>query len=182
VTLLARPTIAGADPVVLYGALASGRAGETVVVEAKDCGATAFRAFAEAVTQDGGGLSTSAVVRITTTLRAVHGDARSAEITVRKRANVQLYRKRRGGGFRVGAGGLRSFWHKRMRIERRQGSSWKTVKWVLLTESDEGTGYGSWTEAEFRLSVPKGTWIRAVLPQSQAGPCYLPGVSGAVRA
>ena len=82
----------------------------------------------------------------------------------------------------MGAGGLRSFWHKRVRIERRQGSSWRTVKWVLLTESDAASGYGSWTEAEFTLAVPKGTEIRAVLPQSQTGPCYVEGMSGVVKA
>jgi hypothetical protein len=182
ISLFVRPEVAGAEAVTLYGALASGKGGAEIAVEAKDCGTTTYRAFAEAVTRAGGGWSTTASVRITTTLRAVHGELESTPVTVRKRANVQLDRKRRGGGFWVGAGGLRSFWHKRVRIERRQGSSWKTVKSVLLTDSDAASGYGSWTEAEFTLSVPKGTEIRAVLPQSQTGPCYLPGVSRVVKA
>ena len=45
---------------------------------------------------------------------------------------------------------------------------------VVLTENTvRGT--------EFRLAVPKGRLLRAVLPRAQARPCYLAGVSRTLR-
>jgi hypothetical protein len=49
---------------------------------------------------------------------------------------------------------------------------------VVLTKS----GYGGSASATFRAAVPKGTLIQAVLPRSQAPPCYLAGYSNLVRA
>ena len=53
----------------------------------------------------------------------------------------------------------------------------------FLTDSLGGgtPNSGSWSEGTFTLSIPKGTLIRAVLPLSQAKPCYLAGFSRTVR-
>lgn len=181
-TIFARPTVVGVDGVTVYGTIDSRKGGEQVTIQARDCGSSSFRAFAEAVTRDGGGWSVAVYPRISTSLRAVHEQLESAPVAIQRRANVALDRKRRGGGFRVGTGGLRSFWHKRVLVQRLRSGSWRTVKSVLLTDSSAASGYGSWVEAEFTLSVPEGTRIRAVLPSSQAKPCYLAGVSRVLRA
>jgi hypothetical protein len=181
-TMFARPTIVGPDGVTVYGTVDSRTGGEEVTIQARDCGSRSFRTFAAAVTRDGGGWSVTVHPRISTTLRAVHDELESSPVAIWRRANVALDRKRRGGGFRVGTGGLRSFWHKRVLVQRLQGGSWRTVKSVLLMDSSAGSGYGSWVEADFTLAVPRGTQIRAVLPLSQATPCYLAGVSRTLRA
>ncbi|MBA2641687.1 MAG: hypothetical protein H0U82_02005 [Actinobacteria bacterium] len=173
VTIFARPTIIGEEPVIVYGSVDSGRAGEEVTIQAKDCGSDFFRVFAGTTTRDGGGWSTVIFPRINTTLRAVWKDSASGQVGVRFRTPIFIDRQRQGAGFRVGVFGVRrSFWHKRVLVQRRQGGTWKTVKTVVLTEP-------AWTK--FSLSVPKGSFVRAVLPLSQARPCYLPGFSRTLR-
>ena len=60
-----------------------------------------------------------------------------------------------------------------MIIQRRTGS-WKKVRTVVLSG---GSRFGT----PFKLSVPKGSQLRAVLPKSQAKPCFLAGVSPTIR-
>ena len=67
------------------------------------------------------------------------------------------------------------FWRKRVlfqRLDRRLGT-WATVKKVVLTRSTGGV--------TFRAPVPKGSLVRAVLPLSEARPCYLAGYSPLLR-
>ena len=182
VTLFARPTVAGwTTPVTLFGSVDSGRGGETVSVQAKDCGSQFFKSEAEIETRDGGGWSIQFSSGINTVVRAVWNGSASAQVAIRQRQFVFLDRQRSGSGFRVGVSGKRSFWHKKVVIQRRQSRGWTTVKTVVLTDSRTASGSLSWTEAKFGLDVPKGTFVRAVLPLSQARPCYLAGVSRTVR-
>ncbi len=42
--------------------------------------------------------------------------------------------------------------------------------------------YGEFAEKDhFKIAVPKGTTLRAVLPLAQAKPCYLAGYSKLIR-
>ena len=183
VTLFARPTVAGSAGVELFGSVDNGKAGETVTIQAKDCGSQFFRLVDGAETRDGGGWSTMFYPGVNTTLRAVWNDEASAQIAIQQRARVSLIQRRMGREYYVAAGGRKSFWRKRVLVQRRQGRVWKTVKTVVLTETSASKGYYSSRRAgaEFKISVPKGTFIRAVLPLSEARPCYLAGVSQTVR-
>ncbi|OFW71177.1 MAG: hypothetical protein A2Y55_12390 [Actinobacteria bacterium RBG_16_68_12] len=182
VTIAARPPVlAGNQATTLYGSVDSGRADEIVTIQARDCGQRSFTGVASATTRSGGAWTAEYWPRITTTLRAVWKGAASAPIMVRQHAFVALYH-RSSTRFEVFLSGKWSFWHKRVLIQRRDGGSWATVKSVLLTETGAQPGYSqAWTSAEFKASVPKGTQVRAVLPLSQARPCYLAGVSKSVR-
>ncbi len=57
---------------------------------------------------------------------------------------------------------------------------------VLVTESLTNKEYNSSVLLDgtklFRIAVPKGTTLRAVLPLQAAKPCYLAGYSKLVRA
>ena len=67
---------------------------------------------------------------------------------------------------------------KRIRIERLTPAGWKLLQTVVVKTE----GYNGWAEKDnLRFKVPKGTTIRAVLPRSQAGPCYLAGYSKLLR-
>jgi hypothetical protein len=67
-------------------------------------------------------------------------------------------------------------------IQRRVGGRWTRVRTVTLTETYASPGNsGVWTDADFRLAVPAGTVLRAVLPAAQARPCYLGTASNPVR-
>jgi hypothetical protein len=54
--------------------------------------------------------------------------------------------------------------------------AWAKVRTVKLNKI--GTGE---LQRRLRINVPNGTLLRAVLPESQTGPCYDPGVSNTLR-
>lgn len=187
VTIFARPSIARDVPVTLFGSVDSGKAGEVVDIQAKDCGQQAFRGVAGATTGEGGGWSMEYVPLITTTLRAVWAGRESAPITIRQRARVAFSRPPGWPGaakaFRVSVVAKAQFWRKRVLIQRfdRRLGTWTTVRPVVLTETAAaGQFVRSWTE--FTASFPKGTLLRAVFPLAQARPCYLAGYSSLLRA
>jgi hypothetical protein len=191
VTIFARPTVAGptGQPfpywVRLFGSIDSGKAGESVEIQAKDCGSDYFRLVGGATTEPGGGWSTAYSPGINTTLRAVWNDASSAQLGVQRIVGIYLSKKRDGKTLRVSAHGKRSFWRKRVVIQRRAGGAWGKFRTVVLTESGNpgsgpNTGYGG-SFAEFVPAVPRGTLLRAVMPLAEARPCYLPGTSRPLR-
>jgi hypothetical protein len=187
VTILARPTLLGPNQVVaLSGSVDSSQAGQIVTIQAKDCRSPtqSFQEVASARTREGGAWSTEYSPGISTTLRAVWNDTPSAAIAIRQRAAVHLRPLASRNRFRVLVGGKLQFWRKRIviqRFERRLGT-WITVRSVLLTETGGTAGYGdAVTWADLRVPAPRGTLVRALLPQSQARPCYLAGVSRLLR-
>jgi len=187
VTILARPTVAAWSATVeLFGSVDSGKEGEEVTIQAKDCGKDFFRVVAGTTTRKGGGWSTNYFPSITTSVRALWNDVASRQVTIRQRAPIRLSKTRSAGRYEVTIVGKKSFWRKRASIERldRRLGTWSTLRSVVLTESG-GTGGGGgfvYSSAEFSARVPKGTQLRAVLPLSQARPCYLAGTSLPIRA
>jgi hypothetical protein len=183
VTLVARPTIHNRNqPITLLGSVESGKANEDVFIEAKECGATEFHEVGGAHTIAGGGWTTTYDPYITTTFRAVWKGSRSATVTVRDRAWVQLQRLQRparGYDFEVAVRAYRlQFWKRHavvQRFDRRLGR-WIDLKSAVLTDTG-GMGNFVWSYGEFSVVVPKGTRIRAVFPLSQARPCYMAGYS-----
>lgn len=187
VTLLAQPTVLGRDQALrLFGSVGSDSAEEIVTIEARDCGQSAFRSVAAVRTRAGGGWSTQVVhPGISAAFRAAWNGHASAPVTVRARAFVIL--RRRGGSsrtFTVGVGAKLQFWHRYVVVERfeRRLGTWKPVRKVVLTETASAPGQSSVLSYEdVTISVPSGTLIRASLPRSQAGACYLPGYSQQLR-
>jgi hypothetical protein len=182
-TITARPTVlAWAESAQLLG-LARGAGPESVVkVEVKECGSSTFREYAEAHVNAGGGWSMDVTTAVTSMYRAAWRDTRSAPVTIRQRASVLLARERSGAGFVVSVISKRSLWRKRVEVQRRVGSAWRSVRTLRLSDSVDSTGQVSASEARFHLSVPKGTLLRARLPLAEARPCYVESVSRVVRA
>ena len=181
VTLQARAKVlrTGEFSVGVFGQVSSGAEGEYVAVLGKECGIPGafFRGLGGGTTTTGGHYEGSATIRTKTTLRAEWKGASSPTVVVTPRAYVTLTRQ--PDGFRVGlASEVASVDGKRVRIERLTSTGWKLLQTVLLKTE----GYNGYAEREkLRFKVPKGTTIRAVLPRSQAGPCYLAGYSKLVR-
>jgi hypothetical protein len=183
VTISARPTVAsGFGTVELFGSVDSGKPGEAVTIQAKDCGKDSFRVVAGTTTREGGGWSTRYFPATTTSVRAVSNDVASRPVTIRQRAPIRLGKTQTAGQFLVEIVAKKTFWRKRVSVQRfdRRLGTWSSFKSVVLTESG-GSGNYSYTTAEFILRVPKGTLVRATFPLSQARPCYLAGVSPAIR-
>jgi hypothetical protein len=186
VTIFARRPATRLTGWTLFGSVDSRRAGEAVTIQARDCGLPSFRAVAGASTVEGGGWSTTFYPRISTRLRAIWKDATSAPIEIRLPVSVWL-RKRSGGQLEVSAGGAKSFWGKRVRIERLDGrlGRWRFVRTIRLTEdypSMNSPPVGtSASFARFKPRLATGTLLRAVMPLSEARPCYTAGASPTVR-
>jgi hypothetical protein len=187
ITIFARPTVLPSQggSVNLFGAIQSGKAGEDVAIQQKDCGAPSFHVVAGVKTQPGGGWSAQLTPGIGTTVRAVWNDAASIGVPVQQHVYVDLTRVRTlPKRFQVGIGAKKSFWHRRAVVQRydKKRHGWVLLQRVLLTESGGLAGApASWTSGEFTAAVPKGTLLRATLPASEAKPCYLPGTSPTVK-
>ena len=183
VTIFARPTaVAWAEGAQLFGTARGAGPDDTVAIEVRECGSRSFRPYAEAHASAGGGWVLAVGTAVTSTFRARWRDLTSTGVTIRQGASVLLAPRREGSGFVVSVIAKRSFWRKKVEIQRRQAGAWRTVRTVTLTDSVSSTGTVSANEATFRLSVPRGTQLRAVLPSAEARPCYTKSVSRMVRA
>jgi hypothetical protein len=197
VTIGVRPTIVRfGDKPEIFGAVTNAKAGETVTVQYRQCGLypEQFRAFMTTQTIEGGAWNLDELFFVGTrtdtsgSFRALWGDEVSREVEFKVRAFVELRRLPFGRGFYARAGGIQSFWRKRVRVERfdRFSRRWILVRTLLLTETESSRNYGGSslvvTSKPYRPAVRKGTTLRAVLPLASARPCYLAGYSKLVRA
>jgi hypothetical protein len=182
VALQVRPTKLGpVQNALLLGGVSSGGTGETVVVQAKDCGLSSFRNVLVVTTGPGGRWQREYGPGVNTVLRARWRGVVSAPVAVSQAPLLQLDQLS-SREYEVGVGSVGHMWRKRVKIQRRTGSSWETLRSVVLTETYSSPGQsGVWTDADFTLSVPVGSVLRAVLPADQARPCYLPTASSPVR-
>jgi len=182
VTMRARSTVLRSNEfgVGVFGTISSAAEGEYVAVRGKECGIPGafFRGIGGATTTAGGSWEASVMVRTKTTFRAEWNDAKSAPVVVTPRAYVALTKEE--DGFRVTvASETASVDGKRVTIERLTPDGWKKLQTIALKAQ---SGYAQFGEKkELRFKVPKGTTIRAVLPRSQAGQCYLAGYSRLLR-
>lgn len=183
VTIAARPTTAAPlETITLFGSVESGRANEKVEIQAKDCGQPFFRLVAATTTTEGGGWSIPFGPGINTAVRAVWKEHASSQVALRQRARLEFRSKPFDRTrFVVSVVAQAQFWRKRVLIQRfdRLLGKWQAYRSVVLTDQD-GPGL-IWTSGEFTARVPKGSLLRAVLPASQAGPCYLSGTSRPLR-
>lgn len=182
-TIFARPAVvAWAQSATVFGAARGAGSQDVVTVQVRECGSSAFTTYAEAHVNAGGGWELPVGTAVTSTFRARWRSSTSAPVTIRQAASVLLARERAGRGFVVTAISKRSLWRKTVEIQRRTGGAWRTVRKMRLTDSVKSTGLVSASEARFRLAVPKGAVLRAVLPFAEARPCYVRSFSKVVRA
>jgi hypothetical protein len=181
-TLEARPTNLGPiQNAFLRGAVSSGRDGEQLILQAKPCLTSSFRNLFAFRTGPGGRWTREYGPGVNTILRVRWGKTFSNQVMVRQAPNLQLD-ETSPGQFEVGAGSAGTMWRKRVEIQKREAGRWVRVRSVILTETYTSPGQsGVWTDADFKLSVPRGTVLRAVLTTPQARPCYLGTASNSVR-
>jgi plastocyanin len=183
-------SIAAAPPVVAYGKTAalSGlvsnlASGETVTVNAMDCGKTAFTQLGTVRSVANGAWSFSAKPNLNTVYQARWRNNNSAQLSETVAPAVAL-RKIRRGRFRGSVTAAQSFAGKYVVLQRyvRSTRKWKNVKRVTLRTARAGTAPTMITSAGFRARLARGTRLRLQLPQAQAGTCYAQGLSAAIRA
>jgi plastocyanin len=172
-----------ATKVTLTGQLSSKKAGEHVVVLATPCGRSEATKAATLQTVSGGeytiGLRTSRTTVYTVQVGATKSDPLSVEVSPRLRlGRIGAHRySLRVFAAQKFAGRYATF----QRYDPSRGR-WVFVKRVLLRSNATNILPTVISSVAFRSAIAPRVRIRAVLPQSQVGSCYLPGASNVIRA
>jgi plastocyanin len=174
--------VAYGGSVTLSGTASSAAAGETVSIEAMDCGKTTFSRVASVRSVAGGAWSYAAKPTLNTVYRSKWKTATSAQLAERVAPVVSLARIR-VGRFSASVTAAQSFAGKYVVLQRyvRTRRAWKTVKRVTLRTAKAGTAPTMITSAGFRARGTRGARLRLLLRQQQAGACYAAARSSAVR-
>jgi plastocyanin len=189
VTVRAGISIAGAPPIVSYGratalsgSVSSLASGETVTLNAMECGKTTFSQVATVTSVANGAWSFSAKPTLNTVYQARWRNANSVQLSEKVAPAVALRRIRRAR-FTASVTAAQSFAGKYLVLQRyvRTRRAWKTLKRVTLRTANAGTAPTIVTSAGFRARGTRGARLRLLLTQPQAGACYAPGRSPAVR-
>jgi hypothetical protein len=177
-------------PFTLFGTISSGRPGESVQIEANECGLSGFFHELEGVRTEGQGVWSMPIpgtfpqskvlnyIETTTKYRARWNGHLSETVTVYVRSYVNFLqgpppgkkKKSKPGKrfFVIGVYGRQMKYRPRVVLERRVGNEWKPVVKPVL---DRSSLRFLW------LPAAKGQVMRVRLPDSEAGPCYLGAVS-----
>lgn len=170
----------GFDPFPVNGAVASGRADEDVAIEVKECGSPApFHAEGRTATDAGGVWSTQVGLAATSQVRARWRGGATEPVTVQVHPWMTINVSGKNRYF-VWIRAYDFFGGARGTLERHTGARWVRVRSFTLKRASSA-GIAS-TTARFGAEVKKGTLLRAVLPKSQAGRCYLAGATNTIRA
>jgi hypothetical protein len=180
-TLKAAPTVLSyGGSTMLSGVLSTQKVGQSVDIQAQECGQTAFKKLASATTTTGGAFSYAAKPTMNTTYQAKLKSATSPSVAV-KVAPVLSLRKLALRKFSVSVTAAQSFVGKLVVFQRLRNLKWVTLKRVAIATVKTTTAPTQVSSAGFRIKLPARLKVRAVLPATQAGTCYLPTKSGVVR-
>jgi plastocyanin len=191
-TVVVRPgvSIGAAPALVAYGksptisgAVSSGASGETVTLNAMACGTTTFARVRSVTTTANGAWSSPVKPTLNTVYQATWKNAKSAQLTEKVAPALSLKRVR-AHRFTASLTAAQAFTGKYVVLQRyaRAKRAWKTVKRVTLRTAKPGVAPTIVTSAGFRATVARGTRLRLVLTQNQAGTCYAAARSSAIRA
>ena len=183
-TLKASPTVASYQaPVTLSGVLSTARAGQSVDIQAQDCGQNALKKIATVNTTTGGNFSATVKPTINTTYQAKQKGATSPAVAVKVSPLLKL--QKNGGTttrrFTIVLTAAQSFVGKFVVLQRRTSTKWRSIKHVTLTKMVPASAPTQLTSAAFSLRLKGHPRLRVVLPTGQAGTCYLAAKSSAVR-
>jgi plastocyanin len=184
VTLTAAPTtVAYGHSATLSGVVSSGAAGETVTLDAMECGKTTFAKVGTATSAANGAWTSTTKPVINTVYRASWKNTKSAQLTEKVSPVVTLKRVRTGR-FSTSVTAAQTFVGKYVVVQRyvRARRAWKTVKRVTLRTVKPGTAPTMISSSGFGARVARRTPLRALLTQAQAGTCYGPARSRTIKA
>ena len=182
VTLAAqRATASFNAPLTLSGVVSSQAAGESVTINGQECGKTSFTRVGAATTAASGNWTFGVRPRINTAYRARWRTNDSAVVNVKVRPAIRLNRVGRRFTARVTA--AQSFTGKTLAFQRYRPAvrRWATLRRVTLGASTTPSAGTFVTTAQFRSRIRRGWRLRVLLPQAQAGTCYLAAPSNTLR-
>jgi plastocyanin len=169
-----------ASKVVLTGELSSKKVGEDVTVLTTPCGRSDANKAATVQTTAGG--------EYTADLRSARNTLYTVQVKNTKSDQVSVNVRPRLRLGRIGAHrySLRLFAAQKFAgryatFQRYNGNRWVFVARVRLHSNSTNILPTVISSVAFRSSVRPRSRVRAFLPQSQAGACYLPGTSNVIR-
>ena len=176
-----RRTVPYAVALNLSGVISSQATGETVTVSGQECGKTAFTRVGAATTTAGGNWTLAAKPTINTLFRARWRTTDSTTVQVQVMPAIRLGRV--GSRFTVRITAAQAFTGKVVAFQRYRPTlrRWATVKRVTLGAATTPTAGTFVTSARFRARIRRGQRLRVLLPQGQAGACYLAAPSNVLR-
>jgi len=178
VTIHANHSIAeDAVPLLLSGAVSSGRSGEAVTIERDDCGPVPWHPLRTVHTGPGGGWVSYAGGDENFRLRARWKGELSRAIRIGVRPELSVAGV--SGSLRVIVRAYDWFGGKTAQLQVARGSRWQTVATAKLVKRGAAGQYAQ-TWGTFTKKLPSGLY-RAVLPTRSAAPCYIAGFSGTLR-
>ena len=180
ISLAARPSeaIAWQGGFTLYGSIVNGQAHVPVTIEEKTCGGyEPFHPIATTETVQGGAFAAVpySPPGVSMLYRARWKSGASDPIDVRVRPRVDL--SYASGFVRVSLWGDGIFRGARGVVQRHD----RRLGWVRVVRFTVKSSYGNGGVAYAHIRVSRGTNIRAVVPKSEVGQCFIAGVSNIVR-
>jgi plastocyanin len=165
------------------GVVSNGQAGETVTVMAQACGGSTSTQIGTATSAANGAWSLAVRPTANTVYEARWRGSTSAKVEVKVAPRVALVKLGRGR-FSARVTAASSLVGKYVVLQRyaQTRRRWVTVKRVVLRTAGAPVSGTITTRATFTSRLRRGTRLRLVLPQSQAGTCYAASLSGLVRA
>jgi hypothetical protein len=180
-TLKAAPTVVTyGGTSTLSGVLSTQKSGESVDIQAQECGQNAFKKLASATTTTGGAFSYAAKPTNNTSYQAKLKGATSPAVAV-KVAPLLTLKKLSRGKFSVSVTAAQSFAGKYVVFQRLRRTKWVTLKKVTLATARTTTAPTQVTSATFRIKLAARLRVRSILPAAQAATCYLGAKSKVIR-
>jgi plastocyanin len=167
----------------LSGAVSSLAAGETVNIDSKQCGATAFTRLSSVKSTANGAWSAPVKPVMNTVFRANWKNTNSLELT-QSVAPLLTLKRVRARRFTATATAALALTGKRLVVQRyvKSKRTWRAVKQVTLNKSKPATPPTVGSSVAFGLRVRRGTKLRVLLTAAQAATCYAAARSAAIKA
>jgi hypothetical protein len=168
----------------LSGALSTQKTGQSVDIQAQECGQNAFRRIASVTTTTGGAFTYTAKPALDTNYQAKQKGATSPVVSIKVSPQLRLVKlsssssKRR---FAASVTASQSFAGKYVVFQKRGSTKWLTVKKVALSSAAVTSTPTQVTSQSFSARIRRHPKVRVILPADQAGACYLPAASTAIR-
>jgi plastocyanin len=184
VSITAAPSLlAYGKSATLSGSISSGAVGDTVNIDAMECGKTGFTRLTSVKSAANGAWSSPVKPALNTVYQASWRNTKSAQLTAKVKPGLSLKRVR-AHRFTASLVAAQAFTGKYVVLQRyaKAKRTWKTVKRVTLRTAKAGITPTIASSTKVRLAVPRGTRLRLLLTADQAGACYATTLSSTIRA
>jgi len=190
VVVRAGVSIAAAPAVVTYGksstlsgSTSTGAAGDTVNINAMDCGKPGFTRLTSVKTAANGAWSSPVKPGLNTVYQAVWKNTKSVQLPAKVAPGLSLTRVR-AHRYKASLTAAQALTGKYVVLQRyaKAKRTWKTVKRVTLRNATAGITPTVVSSTTIKLRIARGTRLRLLLTTDQASPCYVPTRSATIRA